>query len=97
MLVIDFDTDESNRDENRGYTAVLDLDMAASGNIHMRPRLTEALRVVPGTGDNTWRGDVLGDAYRADIRAAVEAVFDREDALARRNAARAAIDAEASR
>jgi hypothetical protein len=78
MLVIDFDVDESNHDENRGYTAVLDLDMAASGNIYARPNLNRSLNPIPGTGDNAWRGDVLGDAYRTDIRAAVEAVFERE-------------------
>ena len=78
MLVIDFDVDESNHDENRGHTAVLDLDMTASGNIFARPNLNESLNPIPGTGDNAWRGDVLGDQYRDAIKAAVEAGFERE-------------------
>jgi hypothetical protein len=46
-----------------GYTAVLDIDQAHAGNIFMFPN-----KAVPGSGDNAWRGDFLGDRYRKAIR-----------------------------
>jgi hypothetical protein len=63
MLVIDFSAEE---DADYGYTAVLNLDKAASGNIYMFGTNEHA-------GGNAWRGDVLGDIYRPLVRAALDA------------------------
>ncbi|MGH9248076.1 MAG: hypothetical protein ACRD0W_00935 [Acidimicrobiales bacterium] len=77
FLVIDFvgawDESEPAPSEHKGYTAVLDLDQAARGNIFMHPRVDDRGNPVEGTGDNAWRGDVLGDQFREDIRAAINA------------------------
>jgi hypothetical protein len=73
FLVVDFCYDyEYTEPEDRpsdyeypvyGYTAVLDIDQAHAGNIFMFPN-----KAVPGSGDNAWRGDFLGDRYRKAIR-----------------------------
>lgn len=60
MLVVDFSyahgTDEGAK---YGYTAVLNLDEAARGNIYMFPEID-----IPNSGGNAWRGDRMGDQYR---------------------------------
>lgn len=68
MLVIDFcheygtpEWEEMEREY--GYTAVLNLDEAAKGNIYMFPEPGK-----PDTGWNAWRGDRLGDQYRPLIQ-----------------------------
>lgn len=69
MLVIDFNI--GGEDTEYGYTAVLNLDMAAEGNIYMHPEEGR-----PGTGNNAWRGDRLGDLYRPLIKKAITASRD---------------------
>lgn len=70
MLVIDFTGAQDEGHQEYGYTAVLNLDKAFDGNIYMFPSKDK-----PGTGDNAWRGDRLGDKYRAAIKAEVEAGY----------------------
>lgn len=60
FLVIDFCT------EDYGHTAVVDVAQAAEGNIYMHPE-----EGVPNSGGNAWRGDRMGDHYRASIREAL--------------------------
>lgn len=43
--------------------AVLDLDMAAAGNVYMHPQ-----DGVPGTGGNAWRGDHYHEAAEDMVR-----------------------------
>ena len=80
MLVVDFNPDfergkVENYDQTYGYTAVLNLDKAAEGNIYMFPDNRR-----PGTGNNAWRGDVLGDVYRPLIRAMADAKYEAQSA-----------------
>lgn len=65
MLVIDFSGEQGS---DYGYTAVLNLDMAAEGNIYMFGQGKHA-------GGNAWRGDVLGDQYRPLVKAALDAQY----------------------
>ena len=82
MLVIDFSYPDSGAPD--GYTAVLNLDMAAQGNIYMHQQLDEHGVPVPDTGDNAWRGDVLGDQYRHAIADHIERWHDAQMAAWRR-------------
>lgn len=72
MLFIDFAFDYGNAEtdpesaewdaEHYGFAAVLNLDKATEGNIHMHPTGSSP-------GGNAWRGDRLGDQYRPLVRA----------------------------
>lgn len=64
MLVIDFTGAQDADYREYGYTAVLNLDEAANGNVYMHPQDGK-----PDTGNNAWRGDRLGDRYRGAIKA----------------------------
>lgn len=68
FLVTDFSHDYKRGGENGveyGYTAVVDLDKAHTGNIYM-------YHDKEGFGGNAWRGDRLGDKYRPEIQRLVE-------------------------
>lgn len=77
MVVIDFSyaygtEDGEEMEQPYGYTAVLNLDEAAKGNIYMHPE-----DGVPKSGGNAWRGDRLGDEYRPLIQRAADEAYER--------------------
>lgn len=69
MLVVSFNDDDD------CYTAAVDLDVAAAGNIYMHP-----VPGVPGSGGNAWRGDTYAAKYHDAI---VKDVDDRFAAMLR--------------
>ena len=66
MLIITFSGDEPGDD---AYTAVLDLDEAARGNIYMFPHNGRG-------GGNAWRGNQFASRYRKAIMDRVHANTD---------------------
>jgi hypothetical protein len=66
MLLIDFSYPDGDT-PNEGHVAVVNLDLAATGNIFMHEQSDESGQPVPNTGGNAWRGDVLGCEYRQAI------------------------------
>lgn len=76
FLAIDF-FNEGERKFN-GCFAVLDLDMAADGNIYMSPQVDPNLDEIPGTGGNAWRGDQMSGQWRPRMQRAVEEQSDEQ-------------------
>lgn len=83
MLVIDFTDPDTGVSD--AFAAVLNLDMAAQGNIYAHPQLTDDGTPIPDTGYNAWRGDVQGGEYRQAINDHVDRWHDTQHAAWRRH------------
>lgn len=72
MLVIDFGSSDPEANQHSACVAVLNLDMAAAGNIFMHARPE-----IENSGGNAWRGDVMGAEYTPLMRTEQDKYWNR--------------------